>query len=190
MKSADLVQFREKVLGISRANQPDPNPEAEEEEDFSEINAAVAAFSMSIEANNASPPTSSANIASPIASPATPSTTRSPTSTIAPGAGLFTNLVEDNNTTTDATNTNPSNMSPVPRHSPSPPSPAMPSNVGANMSAMNAAMPMNAGHQMDLSYLCDMVNELSGVLKNNRDLTNGIITSAEDIAVSLTSNPT
>lgn len=36
---------------------------------------------------------------------------------------------------------------------------------------------------MDLNHLYAMVNELSEVLKNNRDLTSGIIKSAEDIAV-------
>lgn len=185
MKTSDLVQFREKVLGIPRANQPDPSPEVEEEENFPEIDAAVAAFSMRFGANNASPPNNSPHTASPVASrAASPATS----STAASGSRLFTDVVEDNNSTTDATNT--SDMSPVPRHSPSPPSPAMPNNVGANMPAMNAAVPMNAGHQMDLNYLCDMINELSGVLKNNRELTSGIITSAEDIAVSLTSNPT
>ncbi|KAJ5247514.1 hypothetical protein N7468_002497 [Penicillium chermesinum] len=52
---------------------------------------------------------------------------------------------------------------------------------GAGMAAMNGAMPLNAGHQMDLHHLYDMVLELSEVLKNNREVTKNIVTSAEEI---------
>ena len=44
---------------------------------------------------------------------------------------------------------------------------------------------MNAGHQMDLHHLYDMVLELSDVLKNNREMTKSIVTSAEEIMVCL-----
>lgn len=52
------------------------------------------------------------------------------------------------------------------------------SNLGA---AMNASMSMNAGHQMDLHHLYDMVLELSEVLRNNREVTKNIVSSAEEI---------
>jgi hypothetical protein len=51
------------------------------------------------------------------------------------------------------------------------------------MAGMNGGVPMNAGHQMDLRHLFDMVLELSEVLKNNRDMTKSIVSSAEEIMV-------
>lgn len=48
---------------------------------------------------------------------------------------------------------------------------------------MGAAIPMNAGHQMDLHHLYEMVVELSDVLKNNRDVTKNIVANAEEIVV-------
>lgn len=56
---------------------------------------------------------------------------------------------------------------------------------GAGMAGMNAGMPMNAGHQMDLHHLYDMVLELSDVLKNNREMTNSIVATAEEMSVRL-----
>jgi hypothetical protein len=56
-------------------------------------------------------------------------------------------------------------------------------NGGGAMAGMVSGVPMNAGHQMDLNHLYEMVVELSDVLKNNREMTRGIITSAEDIMV-------
>lgn len=47
----------------------------------------------------------------------------------------------------------------------------------------NGNMPMNAGQQMDLNHLYEMVLELSDVLKNNRDMTKNIVGSAEDLMV-------
>lgn len=52
--------------------------------------------------------------------------------------------------------------------------------VGNNMMA---GLPMNAGHQMDLNNLYEMVIEFSDVLKHNREMTRGIVSSAEEIMV-------
>ena len=57
---------------------------------------------------------------------------------------------------------------------------------GGSMPGMNGNVPMNAGHQMDLQHLYDMVLELSDVLKNNREMTKNIVTSAEDLMVCVT----
>lgn len=54
---------------------------------------------------------------------------------------------------------------------------------GSAMPGMNGNVPMNAGHQMDLQHLYDMVLELSDVLKNNREMTKSIVSSAEDLMV-------
>ncbi|EZF35046.1 hypothetical protein GTR04_4507 [Trichophyton interdigitale] len=171
----DLISFREKILGIPRSEQPAiPRPEPkEEEEEFSAINAAIAAFSMSV--NQGSPSIANNTNANNTSSAAASSSSASGAST----SGLFTNLFDSNNTANASGNS--AGMS-APRHSNSaPPSPAMINGTPA-MPAMNASFPMNAGHQMDLNHLYAMVNELSEVLKNNRDLTSGIIKSAEDIA--------
>ncbi|KAB8232656.1 uncharacterized protein BDW43DRAFT_279198 [Aspergillus alliaceus] len=77
---------------------------------------------------------------------------------------------------------NQSNMTNVPRPPMSPAMSHAPSQVnGAGIAGMNAGIPMNAGHQMDLHQLYDMVLELSDVLKNNRQMTQSIVTSAEEI---------
>lgn len=54
---------------------------------------------------------------------------------------------------------------------------------GVGMNGLNMGMPMNAGHQMDVNMLYQKVVELSEVLKENREKTQGIISSAEDLAV-------
>jgi hypothetical protein len=54
---------------------------------------------------------------------------------------------------------------------------------GGGMGAIASGMPMNAGHQMDLHHLYEMVLELSDVLKNNREVTKNIVSSAEEIMV-------
>ncbi|KAJ5301388.1 hypothetical protein PENANT_c023G07819 [Penicillium antarcticum] len=51
---------------------------------------------------------------------------------------------------------------------------------GGGIGAMGG-IPMNAGHQMDLHHLYEMVVELSDVLKNNRDVTKNIVANAEEI---------
>ncbi|RAL11099.1 uncharacterized protein BO97DRAFT_444044 [Aspergillus homomorphus CBS 101889] len=74
------------------------------------------------------------------------------------------------------------NMANVPRQSMSPAMPHTPGQVnGAGLPGMNGGMPINAGQQMDLHHLYDMVLELSEVLKNNRETTKSIVTSAEEI---------
>lgn len=52
------------------------------------------------------------------------------------------------------------------------------------MNGMNLSMPMNAGHQMDVNMLYQKVLELSEVLKENREQTQGIVAGAEELAVS------
>ena len=56
--------------------------------------------------------------------------------------------------------------------------------ANGNGSAMNG-MPIMAGQQMDVNLLYQKVMELSEVLKENRDKTQGIVIGAEDLAVSL-----
>ena len=55
---------------------------------------------------------------------------------------------------------------------------------GAGMNGMSVAMPMNAGQQMDVNMLYQKVVELSEVLKENREKTQGIVSGAEELAVS------
>ncbi len=55
---------------------------------------------------------------------------------------------------------------------------------GGPMNGMNLSMPMNAGHQMDVNMLYQKVLELSEVLKENREQTQGIVAGAEELAVS------
>jgi hypothetical protein len=83
----------------------------------------------------------------------------------------------------DSSQGNP-NMGSAPRQSMSPAlsHPAAQVN-GGGMGSFAPGMPMNAGHQMDLHHLYDMVLELSDVLKNNREVTKNIVSSAEDIMV-------
>ncbi|EYE92407.1 uncharacterized protein EURHEDRAFT_380208 [Aspergillus ruber CBS 135680] len=88
-----------------------------------------------------------------------------------PSSGMFSGYVE-----------NPSNVGNGPRQSVSGGMPHAAGQVnGGAMPGMNGGLPMNAGHQMDLQQLYDMVLELSDVLKNNRDMTKNIVTSAEDL---------
>lgn len=54
---------------------------------------------------------------------------------------------------------------------------------GGPMNGMSLSMPMNAGHQMDVNMLYQKVLELSEVLKENREKTQGIIAGAEELAV-------
>ncbi|KAL4818730.1 hypothetical protein BDW67DRAFT_182878 [Aspergillus spinulosporus] len=91
-----------------------------------------------------------------------------------PGSGMYSSY--DNSTS------GPSNIPGVPRQPiPSPMATPPPQVNGGGMAGMNGGVPMNAGHQMDLRHLFDMVLELSDVLKNNRDMTKSIVASAEEI---------
>lgn len=47
--------------------------------------------------------------------------------------------------------------------------------------------PMNAGQQMDVSFLWQKVLELSEVLRENRERTRGVVEGAEELAVSVSS---
>ena len=55
---------------------------------------------------------------------------------------------------------------------------------GGGMISMNVGMPMNAGQQMDVNMLYQKVLELSEVLRENREKTQGIVSGAEELAVS------
>lgn len=55
---------------------------------------------------------------------------------------------------------------------------------GGPMNGLNLSMPMNAGHQMDVNMLYQKVLELSEVLRENREKTQGIVAGAEELAVS------
>ncbi|KAL8948455.1 MAG: hypothetical protein Q9222_005363 [Ikaeria aurantiellina] len=59
---------------------------------------------------------------------------------------------------------------------------------GGPTSGMNLSMPMNAGHQMDVNMLYQKILELSEVLKENRDKTQGIVAGAEELATRAAAN--
>lgn len=56
--------------------------------------------------------------------------------------------------------------------------------AGAAANGMNG-MPSNAGQQMDINLVFQKVLELSEQLKENREKTQGIVASAEELAVSV-----
>jgi hypothetical protein len=77
------------------------------------------------------------------------------------------------------------NLAGLPRQAPSPTTQHQQNQVnGGAMAGMNVGMPMNAGQQMDLNHLYEKVQELSDVLRSNREKTKGIIKSAEEVMVS------
>ncbi|KAJ6180929.1 hypothetical protein N7519_011390 [Penicillium mononematosum] len=93
------------------------------------------------------------------------------------GSGNFSGYAENS---TSAMNM--PNIPPRQTPSPSPSHTSVTTQInGGGMGAMGAAIPMNAGHQMDLHHLYEMVVELSDVLKNNRDVTKNIVANAEEI---------
>jgi hypothetical protein len=155
VRREDIIKFRAEVLGIRPDSPADKQVEEpdEEQEDLKELELAFSHASMSLAGGNGNSINANTN---PNA-----------------GAGLFTNFFDNNPSPT-------SSMTSLPR--PSPPSAAAGQN-GGGITGMNVAMPMNAGYQMDLNQLYEMVLELSEVLKNNRDMTKGIINSAEEIMV-------
>lgn len=77
----------------------------------------------------------------------------------------------------------PNNLSNLRSPSMSPSLPHAQVNGGGAGGGLAAGMPINAGQQMDLNHLYEMVLELSDVLKNNREMTRSIVTSAEDLMV-------
>ncbi|EAW22580.1 uncharacterized protein NFIA_012690 [Aspergillus fischeri NRRL 181] len=90
------------------------------------------------------------------------------------GSGMFPNYVDNTGNSANLPNASRQSMSPAM------PSPSTQVN-GAGMPGTNAGIPMNAGHQMDLHHLYEMVLELSEVLKNNRETTKSIVSTAEEI---------
>jgi len=47
----------------------------------------------------------------------------------------------------------------------------------------NYIPPLPVGHQQDLTFLYQQIQELSGILQSNRDRVNDVTKSAEEIAV-------
>ena len=87
----------------------------------------------------------------------------------------------------DQSPTNSTNLAGMQRQAPSPivgQHQANNSNGGGPMNGMNVGLPMNAGSQMDYNLLYQKVMELAQVLHENREETKGIVTSAEELAVS------
>jgi hypothetical protein len=93
-----------------------------------------------------------------------------------PGSGMFSTYVDNTGNSANLPNASRQSMSSAM------PSPSTQVN-GGGIPGMNASVPMNAGHQMDLHHLYEMVLELSEVLKNNRETTKSIVSTAEDIMV-------
>ncbi|KAL9028887.1 MAG: hypothetical protein Q9196_002808 [Gyalolechia fulgens] len=59
---------------------------------------------------------------------------------------------------------------------------------GGPMNGLNPSMPMHAGHQMDVNMLYQKVLELSEVLRDNREKTQAIVASAEELATRAAAN--
>ncbi|KAL9114419.1 MAG: hypothetical protein Q9227_001500 [Pyrenula ochraceoflavens] len=72
-----------------------------------------------------------------------------------------------------------------PRSAPSPTAQHAASQVNGNGVHTWAAAPLPAGHESDLQYLYQGFLALSEQLKHNRELTNGIVRSAEEVMASL-----
>ena len=77
----------------------------------------------------------------------------------------------------------PNNIGGAVRQAPLPMSQQQQAQVNGNGNGMNGAL-MLAGQQMDVNLLYQKVMELSDVLRENREKTQGIVKSAEDLAVS------
>lgn len=60
--------------------------------------------------------------------------------------------------------------------------------IGGAMNGMGVAVPTSAGQQMDVNLVFQKLVELSEVLKDNREKTQGIIAGAEELAVSIHSS--
>ena len=55
--------------------------------------------------------------------------------------------------------------------------------VNGGMNGMGVSMPVNAGQQMDVNMVYQKLMELSEVLRDNRERTQGIVAGAEELAV-------
>ena len=75
------------------------------------------------------------------------------------------------------------NLGGAPRLAPSPMAQQQ-QQANGNGNGMNG-MPMIAGQQMDVNFLYQKLVELSEVLRENRERTQGIVDGAENLAVSL-----
>ncbi|KAI2083515.1 hypothetical protein LOZ36_005556 [Ophidiomyces ophidiicola] len=155
----DLEQFRAGYLGVSRETLRDIQVQREAREQLPVLDAALANLTMSASTNTSN----NANIPStgPSTGPAF--------------SGLFDNTGNHNN----------ANMPNIPRPSPGSSSGnphAAPNGMAGGMADMNSGMPMNAGQEMDLNYVYQMITELSEVLAHNRDTTRNIIRASEEIA--------
>ncbi|KGO74007.1 hypothetical protein PITC_062410 [Penicillium italicum] len=157
----DLEKFQSEVLGVeNHASWYDedngtgtPQPFTPDDPQLEELNRAFADADVSMNTNTTSMATNGT------------------------GSGNFSGYVENS---TGAMNT--PNIPPRQTPSPSPSHSSVTTQInGGGMGTMGAAIPMNAGHQMDLHHLYEMVAELSGVLKNNRDVTKNIVANAEEI---------
>ena len=60
---------------------------------------------------------------------------------------------------------------------------------GNGMNGAGYMPPLPVGHQQDLNFLYQQIQELSGILKDNRDKVKGITGMAEEVAVSYTQKP-
>ena len=75
------------------------------------------------------------------------------------------------------------NVGSSPRSSPSPTAQHAANQVNGNGIHSYGATPLPAGHESDLQYLYQGFLALSEQLKQNRELTNGIVRSAEEVMV-------
>ncbi|KAG0154993.1 hypothetical protein PDIDSM_566 [Penicillium digitatum] len=157
----DLEKFQSEVLGIENHacwfdednGTGTPQPFTRDDPQLEELNRAFADADVSMNTNTTSMATNGT------------------------GSGNFSGYVENS---TGAMNI--PNIPPRQTPSPSPSHSSVTTQInGGGMGAMGAAIPMNAGHQMDLHHLYEMVVELSDVLKNNRDVTKNIVANAEEI---------
>lgn len=83
---------------------------------------------------------------------------------------------------------NPSSNGPMQRQAPTPMQGGQQSgnngvNGGGAMNGMGVGMPVNAGQQMDVNMMYQKLMELSEVLRENRERTQGIVAGAEELAV-------
>ncbi|KAL8645485.1 MAG: hypothetical protein Q9226_007281 [Calogaya cf. arnoldii] len=89
----------------------------------------------------------------------------------------------------EAMSVNSNNLFPsfLDNNSRAPPAQQVNGNAGP-MNGMNLNMPMNAGHQMDVSMLYQKILELSDMLKENREQTQAIVAGAEELATRAAAN--
>lgn len=64
-------------------------------------------------------------------------------------------------------------------------SPASQVNGNGGNYASSYIPPLPVGHQQDLAYLYQQIQELSGILESNREKVNDVTKSAEEVAVSI-----